>query len=112
MSLRRHRKRTPITNRNAAAKCRADLTSTGGIYENQNLPHYPGAWAITQHSLRADHGRPDRRAKQRATGIFDTTTRVFELAAAEGVPAAVAADRLAEQRMREVGRLRGVWLRS
>ena len=50
------------------------------------------------------------RAKQRASGILDTTRRVFELAAADGVPPAVAADRLAEQRMREVGRLRGIWL--
>ena len=44
------------------------------------------------------------------TGIFDTTRRVFELAAADGVPPAIAADRLAERRMREVGRLRGIWL--
>ena len=50
------------------------------------------------------------RARQRATGIFDTTLRVFELAATDGVPPAIAADRLAEQRMREVGRLRGMWL--
>ena len=50
------------------------------------------------------------RAKQRATGIFDTTRRVFELALADGVPPAVAADRLAERRMREVGRLRGIHL--
>ncbi|GAB3198961.1 Glu/Leu/Phe/Val dehydrogenase dimerization domain-containing protein [Nocardioides hungaricus] len=50
------------------------------------------------------------RARQRATGIFDTTLRVFELAAADGIPPAIAADRLAERRMREVGRLRGVWL--
>lgn len=50
------------------------------------------------------------RAKQRATEIFDTTLQVFELAASEGVPPAIAADRLAERRMREVGRLRGVWL--
>lgn len=50
------------------------------------------------------------RAQQRAAGIFDTTLRVFELAAADGVPPAIAADRLAERRMREVGRLRGVWL--
>ncbi|MBA2954642.1 valine dehydrogenase [Nocardioides sp. MAH-18] len=50
------------------------------------------------------------RAQQRATGIFDTTLRVFELAAADGVPPAIAADRLAERRMREVGRLRGMWL--
>ncbi len=50
------------------------------------------------------------RAKQRATGIFDTTLRVFELAASEGVPPAIAADRLAEERMRVVSRLRGMWL--
>jgi valine dehydrogenase (NAD+) len=50
------------------------------------------------------------RARQRATGIFDTTLTVFELAASDGVPPAIAADRLAERRMREVGRLRGMWL--
>ena len=50
------------------------------------------------------------RAKQRATGIFETTKQVFALAESDGVPPAAAADRLAERRMREVGRLRGVWL--
>ncbi|GGJ89610.1 valine dehydrogenase [Pilimelia anulata] len=45
------------------------------------------------------------RAKARATGIFDTTKRILESADAEGIPAAVAADRLAEQRIAEVGRL-------
>ncbi|MGZ4745217.1 MAG: Glu/Leu/Phe/Val dehydrogenase dimerization domain-containing protein [Oryzihumus sp.] len=50
------------------------------------------------------------RAQQRAAGIFETTQRVFALAAADGVPPAVAADRLAERRMTEVGRLRGIWL--
>jgi valine dehydrogenase (NAD+) len=50
------------------------------------------------------------RAKHRAEKIFDTTRRVFALAAEEGVPPAVAADRLAERRMREVGRLRNIWL--
>ena len=50
------------------------------------------------------------RARARAAKIFDITRDVFELAAGEGVPAAVAADRLAERRMNEVGRLRGVWL--
>jgi valine dehydrogenase (NAD+) len=50
------------------------------------------------------------RAKARAEKIFDTTTQVFALAEDEGVPPAVAADRIAERRMREVGRLRGVWL--
>jgi valine dehydrogenase (NAD+) len=50
------------------------------------------------------------RAKQRAAKIYDTTLRVFALAHEEGVPPAVAADRLAERRMTEVGRLRGIWL--
>jgi valine dehydrogenase (NAD+) len=50
------------------------------------------------------------RAKQRAEKIFDTTARVFALAQSEGVPPAVAADRLAERRMTEVGRLCSIWL--
>jgi valine dehydrogenase (NAD+) len=50
------------------------------------------------------------RARQRAEKIFDTTLSVFALAQADGVPPAVAADRLAERRMTEVGRLRGIWL--
>jgi valine dehydrogenase (NAD+) len=52
------------------------------------------------------------RAKQRATGIYDTTLEVFRLADQDGVSPATAADRLAEARMRDVGRLRGVWLGS
>ena len=50
------------------------------------------------------------RAKMRATTIFDTTLGVLERAKSEGVPPSIAADRMAEQRMREVGRLRSVWL--
>jgi valine dehydrogenase (NAD+) len=51
------------------------------------------------------------RAKAKATAIFDTTRRIFALAAEEDVPPAVAADRLAERRMAEVGRLRTILLR-
>ncbi|MEU4564383.1 Glu/Leu/Phe/Val dehydrogenase dimerization domain-containing protein [Actinoplanes sp. NPDC023936] len=50
------------------------------------------------------------RAKLRATGIFETTRRILALAGDEGVPPAVAADRLAERRMAEVGRLRAIYL--
>jgi len=50
------------------------------------------------------------RAKARAEHIFATTSRIFEIADTEGVPPSVAADRLAEQRMSDVGRLRGIWL--
>ncbi|MET8906206.1 Glu/Leu/Phe/Val dehydrogenase dimerization domain-containing protein [Micromonospora sp. NPDC004551] len=51
------------------------------------------------------------RAKLRATRIFDTTREILRLADDEGVPPAVAADRLAERRMAEVGRLRTIYLR-
>ncbi|MEV0391925.1 Glu/Leu/Phe/Val family dehydrogenase [Polymorphospora rubra] len=50
------------------------------------------------------------RAKLRATRIFDTTREILRLADAEGVPPAAAADRLAERRMAEVGRLRTIHL--
>ena len=50
------------------------------------------------------------RAKAKATRIFDTTLEVFRLASAEGVPPAVAADRLAERRMADVSRLRSFLL--
>jgi valine dehydrogenase (NAD+) len=50
------------------------------------------------------------RARAKADQIFATTKRILALAGQEGVPPAVAADRLAERRMSEVGRLRGIWL--
>jgi valine dehydrogenase (NAD+) len=50
------------------------------------------------------------RARAKADQIFATTKRILALAGQEGVPPAVAADRLAERRMSEIGRLRGIWL--
>lgn len=50
------------------------------------------------------------RAKAKAGQIFDTTKRIYALASDEGVPPAVAADRLAERRMAEVSRLRAIRL--
>ncbi len=50
------------------------------------------------------------RARAKASQIFDTTKRILALAGQEGVPPAAAADRLAERRMAEIGRLRGIWL--
>jgi valine dehydrogenase (NAD+) len=49
------------------------------------------------------------RAQRRASGIHDTTLRIFELAEDDGVPPSVAADRLAEQRIAEVSRVRRIW---
>ncbi|GAA1585427.1 Glu/Leu/Phe/Val family dehydrogenase [Actinoplanes couchii] len=56
------------------------------------------------------HGFDFSRAKLRATGIFETTRRLLKLSGEEGVPPAIAADRLAERRMAEVGRLRSIHL--
>ena len=46
------------------------------------------------------------RARAKAAKIYDSTLAIFRLADADGVPPAVAADRLAERRMAEIGRLR------
>jgi valine dehydrogenase (NAD+) len=50
------------------------------------------------------------RARAATEHIFATTARVLKIAESDGVPPSVAADRLAERRMSEVGRLRGIWL--
>jgi valine dehydrogenase (NAD+) len=55
------------------------------------------------------HGFDFARAKRKTTAIFDTTKAVYALAKADGVPPATAADRLAERRMADVGRLRSIW---
>jgi valine dehydrogenase (NAD+) len=55
-------------------------------------------------------GFSEPRARARATQIFGTTRRVLALADEEGMPPGQAADKHADQRMREVGRLRSVWL--
>ena len=49
------------------------------------------------------------RAQQRATGILETTRKILALAESERISPAVAADRVAEERIRTVGRLRGIW---
>ncbi|MGY1811588.1 Glu/Leu/Phe/Val family dehydrogenase [Blastococcus sp. SYSU D00820] len=51
------------------------------------------------------HGFSFPRAQARAATIYDVALRVFRAADDEGVSPAVAADRLAEERMRAVGRL-------
>jgi valine dehydrogenase (NAD+) len=56
------------------------------------------------------HGFNFERAKRRAGRIYDTTRQILQLASADGVPPADAADRLAERRMADVGRLRSIFL--
>jgi valine dehydrogenase (NAD+) len=50
------------------------------------------------------------RAMTRAGKIYDTTKQVLEVAAAQGIPSGAAADRIAEQRMADIGRLQGIWV--
>jgi valine dehydrogenase (NAD+) len=50
------------------------------------------------------------RAKTKAQAIYDTTKAVFAAASAARVTPERAADQMAEDRMREVGRLREIWL--
>jgi len=51
------------------------------------------------------HGFSFERARSKADGICDVALRVFRAADEEGVSPAVSADRLAEERIRSVGRL-------
>ncbi|MGZ4626256.1 MAG: Glu/Leu/Phe/Val family dehydrogenase [Kineosporiaceae bacterium] len=51
------------------------------------------------------HGFSFARAQTKAAGIFDVALRVFHTADEQGISPADAADRLAEERMREIGRL-------
>ena len=50
------------------------------------------------------------RARAATEQIFATTAKVLAIADSDGVPPSLAADRLAERRMSDVGRLRGIWL--
>jgi valine dehydrogenase (NAD+) len=56
------------------------------------------------------YGYCEPRARERASQIFGTTKLVFDLADKERIPPGQAADRYAERRMIEVGRLRSLWL--
>jgi valine dehydrogenase (NAD+) len=56
------------------------------------------------------HGFSFERAENKAAMIFDTTRKIFALAASEGVPPAVAADRIAEHRIAEISRLHAIYL--
>lgn len=93
-------------NQLAHAGVEKQLEARGILYAPDYVVNAGGVIAV------ADEigGFSEPRARARAAGIFDTTRQIFALAADEGVPPAVAADRLAEQRMREIGRLRGLLL--
>ncbi|MFJ4680727.1 MULTISPECIES: Glu/Leu/Phe/Val dehydrogenase dimerization domain-containing protein [unclassified Kitasatospora] len=83
-----------------------DLADRGILYAPDYLVNSGGVIQVADEI----EGFNFDRAKTKATGIFDTTLEIFTRAAADGVPPAVAADRLAEKRMREISALRSVLL--
>ncbi|MFJ9519385.1 Glu/Leu/Phe/Val dehydrogenase dimerization domain-containing protein [Kitasatospora sp. NPDC101801] len=88
-----------------------DLAGRGILYAPDYLVNSGGVIQVAD-EFESQHkgGYNFDRAKTKATKIFDTTLEIFTRAAADGVPPAVAADRLAERRMREISALRSVLL--
>jgi len=72
-----------------------DLDERGILYAPDYVVNAGGVIQVADEL----HGFDFARAKAKASKIFDATTAIFERAATDGVPPAVAADRLAEQRM-------------
>ncbi len=89
----------------------AALSARGVLYVPDYLANGGGLIQVADEALHAHSGGfRFERAKGRAGSIHATTLAVLRSAAADGVPPAVAADRLAERRMAEVSRLRSVLL--
>jgi valine dehydrogenase (NAD+) len=84
------------------------LADRGVLYAPDYVANAGGLVQVEDEAL--NPGFSFERAKAKAARIFDTTLEVFRLADAEGVPPAVAADRMAERRMNEVSRLRSFLL--
>ena len=85
------------------------LADRGILYAPDYVANAGGLCQVADEALHAhDGGFRFERAKAKATSIYDTTLQVFRLADDEGVPPAVAADRLGERRMAQVGRLRSL----
>ncbi|MCT2589479.1 NAD(P)-binding domain-containing protein [Streptomyces sp. N2-109] len=72
-----------------------DLSDRGILYAPDYVVNAGGVIQVADEL----HGFDFARAKAKATLIQDTTLAIFERAQSDGVPPAVAADRIAEQRM-------------
>ena len=93
-------------NQLAAPRIADDLVARGILYAPDYLVNAGGVIQVEDER----HGFSFERARARAAGIFDVTRRVLRTADDEGVSPAVAADRLAEERIRSVGRLAAIRL--
>jgi valine dehydrogenase (NAD+) len=82
------------------------LVNAGGVIQVDDERH--GSSGVLP--LSGKPGFSFERAKEKTERIFHTTLRVLEAAEEQGVSPAVAADRLAEERMASVGRLRTIRL--
>ncbi len=56
------------------------------------------------------HRWPEERSRKKAGEIYDTITRIFDIARRDGIPSYRAADRLAEERIASVRGLDRIWL--
>ncbi|MFI0737787.1 Leu/Phe/Val dehydrogenase [Streptomyces sp. NPDC021100] len=74
-----------------------DLADRGILYAPDYVVNAGGVIQVAEELKGFDFDR----AKAKAAKIYDTTLAIFERAAADGIPPAAAADRLAEQRMAE-----------
>jgi valine dehydrogenase (NAD+) len=83
------------------------LADRGVLYAPDYVANAGGLCQVADEAV-GRGGFSFERAKAKATAIFDTTLAVLRLAEADGVPPAVAADRLAERRMADVGRVRSM----
>jgi valine dehydrogenase (NAD+) len=88
-------------NQLAAPDIAGRLVERGILYAPDYLVNAGGVIQVEDER----HGFSFPRAQARASGIFDVALQVFQAADAEGVSPAVAADRLAEERMSSIGRL-------
>jgi valine dehydrogenase (NAD+) len=93
-------------NQLAHAGLEKQLADRGIVYVPDYLVNSGGVIQVADEL----HGFSFDRAKARAAGIFSTTHTILASARDEGVPPAVAADRLAERRISDVGRLGRIWL--
>jgi valine dehydrogenase (NAD+) len=72
-----------------------DLAERGILYAPDYVVNSGGVIQVADEL----HGFNFARAKAKASAIYETTLEIFERASTDGVPPAVAADRIAEQRM-------------
>ena len=81
-----------------AARHGAEIDSRGILYAPDFVINAGGLINVFQEFI----GYDQERALRRARGIYDNVLRVFAIAHREGIPTAVAADRLAETRIADV----------